>query len=446
VGDLKVKEDLGPRQDEVLFIPAPRDLQDLGVGEEFVIELILKEIYFAGRTTAIEISRALAISFAIIQTILEQLKREMLVRVVGSQGPLPQLYEYSMTDQGRKKTDEMLSRCRYRGPMPVPYEQYCKIVKEQSIRYHDVPYERLKQGLSHLVLDQSVLDLLGPALKSRQCIFLYGPAGNGKTTIATSLGKIFGSPELIPYAIYVAGQVIRIFDPLFHQQMVPKEITERRQDGSSEQYQGPERRRDQRWVICHRPSVVVGGELTAEKLELPYDEDVGYHQAPLHMKANGGLLVIDDFGRQRIPPTELLNRWIVPMDRGVDYLTLNNGGTIEVPFDVLLTFATNLRPSDLIDEALLRRLPYKIPVPNPTQEEYCEIFRRAAAKKDLTIDEHLLDEFIKRHYQEARREMRNYHPIALIKYADDVRQYRAHSNELNREILDAAARALFIVD
>jgi len=429
----------------VSFIPEPEKLVDLGVSRDLVSELALKEIYFAGRITAIAVKSALAIPFPLTQVVLDFLKRESLIHVVGSQGPLLHLDELSLTERGRMTVEDALSRSRYRGPVPVPLDQYCKVVREQSLRNKRIiSRDELERGLSHLVLKQNVLDLLGPALKSWESIFLYGPPGDGKTTIATSLGELLGGSQLIPHAVYVAGHIIKVFDPIVHQALAPGDAQEGDTDASRHNYRGPRYRRDERWVICTRPTVIAGGELTLARLELQYDEHLGYYQAPLQMKANGGVLLIDDFGRQHAPPRDILNRWIIPMDRGVDYLHLRSGETIEVPFNLLLIFATNLRPAQLLDEALLRRLQYKILIPDPGEEEFREIFRRAAADKNLTIEEDVLDYFIGRYYVEEGRQMRGCHPIAIIKYADDIRLFQERSDGFSRELLDLAAQACFV--
>lgn len=428
---------------DVPFVAQPRSLAEVGVSGDLIAELVVKQIYSAGRLTATDLSEALAVDYSIIHNALDALTREALIQRVGSQGPLEQLDIFSLTDRGRDHAERALSRSQYRGPVPVPLDQYRKVVREQSLHNHVVSREELQQGLSHLVLDQKTLGVLGPALNSGHSIFFYGPPGNGKTTIAISLGRLLGRLELIPHALYVAGQIIRIFDPVIHQVAEAPGASGGSLDGLQQPYRNPEAAPDRRWVICHRPTVVAGGELTMERLELRYDAQLGYHQAPLQVKANGGVLLIDDFGRQRIPPRDLLNRWIVPMDRGVDYLTLHTGETIQVPFDLLLIFGTNLRPAELVDEAFLRRVRYKILIPNPKEEEFREILRRAAARKNLVIDEGLIDYFIDRYYREPAREMRASHPWDIIAYVDDMCRFEGSPTHLDRETLDLAADSMF---
>ncbi len=438
---------LPPSASPAVLAPQPQSLAALGVSPDLVSELALKEIYFAGRATAMEVNHALAIAFSLTQSILDFMKRESLVRVAGSQGPLPHWDELVLTDRGRKRAEEALSRSRYRGPVPVPLDQYCEVVKAQSLSGEQtISREELQRGLSHLVLKHEVIDLLGPAVRANESIFLYGPPGNGKTTIASSLGRILGEALLVPHAVYVGGHIVKVFDPIVHMEATPEKPGQEVGSQSSRQHHlvEPVARRDERWVLCHRPTITAGGELTLDRLELEYDENLGYYQAPLQMKANGGILVIDDFGRQSVSPKDILNRWVVPMDRGVDYLHLRGGETIEVPFNLLLVFATNLHPADLLDEALLRRLQYKVFIPDPSEDEFREIFRRAAADNDLTIEEGVLDYFISRYYRDQGRPMRGYHPGALIRHANDIRLFRNRSDALSREILDLAASALFV--
>ena len=428
---------------EYPFVPQPQSLEELGVSSDLVAELALKEIFFGNRATGVEVSHALATNYAIVRDALDYLRRATLIDRIGSDGPMEQLNVYALTASGRDKVDEILLRSRYRGPVPVPFDQYCRVVKQQPLRKHLVTPDELRQGLSHLVFDQKILDVLGPALRSGDSIFLYGPPGNGKTSLATSLGRILGRHQLIPQAVTANGQIIKVFDPAIHEALTPADVSHLRMPFSFRDYDGPEHRRDPRWVPCVRPSIVVGGEVTMDRLDLTYDDHLCYHLAPLQMKANGGILVIDDFGRQRVPPADMLNRWIVPMDRGVDYLALRTGETIELPFDLLLVFATNLRPTDLVDEAYLRRLRYKILISNPKEDEYREIFRRAAAKRQLVVDEDLLDYFIGRYYKKAGREMRAYHPIDVMGYVGDISRYQGQPPHLSREILDLAADCLF---
>ncbi|MBI4301388.1 MAG: ATP-binding protein [Chloroflexi bacterium] len=431
-------------EEEAFFLPQPHTVEEVGISMHLLAELALKEIYFAGRPTGLDVSTAMALPFSVIEGVLDFLRRESLVVLTGSQSPQRQFYEYSLTDRGRDRVNDSLLHSQYRGQVPVPLVQYSQVVREQSFRKHIISREKLQHNLSHLVLNQKILNLLGPAVNSGQSIFLYGPSGNGKTSIATSLGRMLSkSMMLIPYAVEVGGQIVKVFDPAVHQTVGPTQAPERRADAIYQQYQGPERRRDMRWVICKRPAIVAGGELTMERLELQYDEHANYHLAPLQMKANGGLLLIDDFGRQRMPARDLLNRWIVPMDRRVDYLTLHTGETIEVPFDLLLVFATNLKPADLFEEAFLRRVRYKILVQNPKENEFREIFRRGAKAKGLAIEEELLNHLINRFYREAKREMRAYQPWDLLQYVEDISHFEGHSPQLTNDILYLAAEACF---
>ena len=430
---------------EPLFLPEAREFEDLGVSQSLLMDLALKEIYFGRRPTAIDISRALALPFHLTERVLDEARAEHFIETVRSEAYLQQLFPYDLTERGKDKVKECLARSQYRGPVPVPFAQYCDVVRRQTIRAQTVVREDVKRSLHDLVLSQQVLDRVGPGINSGVCIFLYGASGNGKTSIATRMRDLLSGPVLIPHALEINEQIVKVLDPSVHEVRASKQEVDRRMDFSDLAYDGPERRRDLRWAVCSRPVVIVGGELTLDNLEFQYDPHLRYHQAPLHMKAAGGLLVIDDFGRQRVSPRDLLNRWIVPMDRGVDYLPLPTGETIEVPFDLLLVFSTNLHPLDVVDEAFLRRLRHKVFVPNPTPEQFNALFFKDAAARGLAITQELIDSVIDRHYQ-AGREMRYCHVKDILSNVEDIRRYEDDTSPLTVETLVRAADAYFLFE
>ncbi|MDO8689135.1 MAG: ATP-binding protein [Dehalococcoidia bacterium] len=431
-----------------LVLPEPREFEDLGVNQGLVLDLALKEIYAERSPTALGVSRALALPFHLTERILDSARTESYIHAVRSDGYLEHQVQYSLTERGQEKVKECLARCQYRGPVPVPLSQYCDIVRRQTIHKHTVLREDLERGLSDLVLSQEVLDQVGPGINSGRSLFLYGASGNGKSSIATHLRNVLGGEVLVPHAIEINGQIVKVLDPTIHEVKVSKQVEDRRMDPERKYLkpQGQEARHDLRWEICARPVVIVGGELTLSQLEFQYDTHLRYHQAPLHMKAAGGLLVIDDFGRQRVSPRDLLNRWIVPMDRGVDYLPLPTGETIEVPFDLLLVFSTNLRPQDVIDEAFVRRLRHKVFIPNPTPEQFTVLFFREAAARGLDMPHELSDYVIEKYYRQAGREMRCCHARDILSNVDDIRRYEGDTSPLTLDNLVRAADAYFLFE
>ena len=438
----------------VPFIPQPHSVEETGISPDILSELVLKEIYYSAKPTALDISNALKLPFPVIDEVLSLLKSMKQCEVVGSQGRGEQLYEYSMTEKGNQAMQEILARNLYRGPAPVTLDAYREIVKRQSINNHAVTPDTLRQGLASLVLDNQVLELLGPALNSGESIFLYGDSGNGKTSIATAIRNILNTPVLIPYAIEVAGQFTKVYDPSLHEEYEVAASDEGilRRDNptllkyvpNTGAYSGTERRRDRRWVLAKRPVIIAGGDLTLDRLELQYDRDRKFHQAPLQMKANGGCLVIDDFGRQQVRPIDLLNRWIIPLDRHIDYLTLITGETIDIPFDLLLVFSSNLDPSELVDDAFLRRVRHKIYVPDPTKEQFREIFWRVCYEKGIQCSEECLEYLLEEHYHNGSRPLRASHPIDILKHVLNICDYEGTPPVVTNQLLDRACLAYFV--
>jgi predicted ATPase with chaperone activity len=293
----------------------------------------------------------------------------------------------------------------------------------------------MHQALSHVVLNQRIYNQLGPAVNSGRSVFLYGPPGNGKTTIAESVGMmIFRDNIHVPYAVEVDGQIIKVFDNINH----------RRVEGTAEISSTKLGKVDRRWVRIHRPFIVVGGELTLESLDLVYDNVSKFYEAPFQMRANGGMFLIDDFGRQQVRPRDLLNRWIVPLEKRVDFLTLHTGRKIEIPFDVLIFFATNLAPTDLVDEAFLRRIRHKIEVRDPSFEEYREIFKRVCSHKGVPYDDKALAYLLQEHYIKPEVHLRACHPRDLIDQLIDIARYQNRPPTLTKDLIDQACDAYFV--
>ena len=348
------------------FWPAlPESLADLDISPTLVQDLFVRTVREQGQSSLGSLRERLKLPHMVLEPVFRQLRQQAYLDVKGMQG---NDYHFGLTAAGKTLAAERASVCAYAGPAPVSLAAYDRAVRAQAARVQ-VSRDSLRQAFGDLVLPESLLDQLGPALISQKALFLYGPTGNGKTSLAERLLRVYGDAVLIPYALEISGYVITLFDPVLHRPLAeqPDDL-------------------DARWVLCHRPSVAAGGELVSEMLELRSDAASGIYAAPLQMKANNGILVIDDFGRQVISPRDLLNRWIVPLDRRVDYLTLHHGQKLCIPFEVMVVFATNLDPSELADEAFLRRIHNKIYIEPVTTECFQEILARALGERGMSCD------------------------------------------------------------
>jgi SpoVK/Ycf46/Vps4 family AAA+-type ATPase len=324
---------------------------------------------------------------------------------------------------------------RYVGPAPVPLDSYVAYMTVLAAARGDMDRERLRQGFQHLIVGDAVLEKLGPAVNAGKAVFLYGAPGNGKTVIAEGMGRTLGGDMYIPHALDVDGHTITMFDPITHDSL------EADTDTTSVIAVQP---RDRRWIRIRRPVVMVGGELTLEMLDLRFNPLAKFYEAPIQLKANGGVFLVDDFGRQRIRPQDLLNRWIVPLESRIDFLTLHTGKKFQVPFDVLIVFATNLDPESLADEAFLRRIPYKIPIEDPSIDEFTRIFELNCRKRKLRFHPVMVAYLQRRHYNPAGRPLRACHPRDLLDQVTALCRYRGVEPVITRELIDAACASYFV--
>ncbi len=420
--------------------PEPRSIEETGLNLAFLADLTLKVMYTRGFMMGHEIAEAVTLPFAnIVDRVLDYLRREHLTEVKGSSGLGESSYQYVLSEEGRSRTRELMDQCQYSGPAPVRLDAYTRAVLTQSLSGQTITREMIVRSTQHLVLNETVFNQIGPAINSGKSIFLFGDPGNGKTAIAEAMGAMLPGAVFVPHAVFIDGHVVKVFDSLHHRPVPEKQ---------DEEIGVPGMRRgercDRRWVLIKRPMIAVGGELILENLDLVYDPTMKYYEAPFQMKANGGIFLIDDFGRQQARPRDLLNRWIVPLEKRIDYLTLVTGRKIDVPFDALVVFSTNLNPSELVDEAFLRRIRYKIQMTDPTWNDYREIFKRVVENHGIPYSEEGLKYIVMEYYIKSKRRPRAVHPRDIVDELVDIARYRNVPTTLSKELIDLACAGYFI--
>jgi DNA-binding MarR family transcriptional regulator len=414
------------------FAPAPPHcLADLGYSSSLLEQLIFKLLYYRGDMLAGDLSNAMGLKFSLIQPLLESFRMQQLIHVKSSLGLGSISSLLSLTDSGRKVARDYLDNNQYTGPAPVPVSQYEVAVKAQRMPPNWLRPERLAKAYAHMVVNDAMLDQIGPAISSGKSLLLYGQPGNGKTYVAEALSRIQTTDIYVPYALEYQGKIIQLFDPTCHH---PVDLAGHEPDCES----------DGRWVRCRRPFITSGGELEVSMLDLSYNSVSGIYEAPLQLKANNGIYLVDDFGRQVSAPAAILNRWIVPMDRRVDYLSMLNGGKMAVPFETFLVFSTNLHPSELGDEAFLRRIQYKMLLRSPDEQEFYSIFHSYCLTQNLHPQPHLIAKFIERYYSRTGKAFRRCHPRDIVSQVIDHIHFRNLPFEITEDLLDRAYDGCFL--
>ena len=405
------------------FAPAPpQTLEDLGISQALVLDLMLRRLLLEGFSNLQTLSAKLRLSIPVIDAVFRHMRQQQLVEVKGMVG---NDYSFVLSAAGRALASERFQVSQYAGACPVSLTDYQRATHTQVARV-EIDRRMLRDAFSDLIVTDHLLDQIGPALISQRSVFVYGPTGNGKTSIAERMLRVYGDSILIPYAVEVDGQIINLYDPVVHHRLDHDDPSV-----------------DPRWVCCRRPCIVVGGELVPSMLELRLDESSGMYAAPLQMKANNGIFIIDDFGRQLLSPRDLLNRWIVPLDRRVDYLTLRYGVKFQIPFELMVVFSTNLDPSDLADEAFLRRIQNKIYVNAVQPEDFDEIFERLVRSSTLEVEPGSAEYLRRLCLAENRTELRACYPNDIIQIIHSISRYERRTPAVNRSNLERATALYF---
>lgn len=421
------------------FPPNPNSLEEAKVSNFFIRDSILKALFLRGVTRGFEFGEILKLPFHLIDAEIRHLKENHLIGPVGGTGVGgTKGIDFGLTKTGRELAQGIYDRGRYLGPAPVALEDYYRSVSAQKLQTRGIRPKHVEWAFQDIVIPPGYLDKLGPALNSGGPIFIYGKPGNGKTMLSERLSRLFSQPVFVPHCIQIDGQIIQLFDEKVHRLYPLEQLPEAHPIKAVQP-----KIVDERWVCVYRPFIIVGGELSLEMLDLIYHSGQSAYEAPFQMKANSGVLLVDDFGRQIVKPKDFLNRWIFPLEKARDFLTLANGKKIEVPFDQVLIFSTNLQPHELADEAFWRRIKYKLEMPNPTADDFKKIFLNLCAKQKIEFNEDAYDYLIHTYYRTNQREFRAVHPRDIVNHMRDHISYKEWEARLSRELVDLSCQLYF---
>lgn len=428
------------------YLQEPKTMAETGLSPSLVTELVLKVLYYQSYQTGYEMASQLRLPFyGVIEVVMQALKREELVELTGASGLGAAGYQYVMTRKGMDRAEAVLKRNSYVGPAPVPLSKYIEMVLLQAQHKPQINQAVVQNALRGMNLVGDTIDKVGAAVNAGRSLFLFGSPGNGKSMLTERIGMMMGDAVVVPYALEADGQIIQFFDLHLHHAIAfpgPNGLPPPSLSGLVDPIHAE--CADRRWVQVQRPLVITGGELTMTDLDLVWHGDTGFYEAPYQLKANNGVFLIDDFGRQVMSPQQLLNRWIVPLEKGTDFLTLHTGKKLQVPFELFLVFSTNLEPAELVDEAFLRRIQNKLHMPDPSLDQFRNIFMAECQRLGIPYDESAFSHLVREHYMKTNRPMRAVHPRDILRQLTSLARYQNIAPQLSPRLIDLAAATYFV--